>query len=110
MLGLCTASLLTATHWPGLAIQGPIDRTDLVIHAGVFGVWGVLLARSTGLRLPLLLVIGVGFAAFDETTQPLFNRVFDWADLIADAVGVVLGAAIGTSTRKNAESAGVKSV
>ena len=92
LLAVSTVALLTATHWPGLAIEGPIDRTDLVIHAGVFAVWGALLALATGLRLWALLVVGVLVAAFDETTQPLFNRVFDWTDLGADAVGVLLGA------------------
>lgn len=91
LLGFCTAALLTATHWPGVAIDGPIERTDLLIHAAVFAVWAGLLAAATGLRLPALLVIGVLFAAFDESTQPLFNRVFDWTDLAADAAGVTLG-------------------
>jgi VanZ family protein len=91
LLGFCTAALLTATHWPGLAIEGPIDRPDLVIHVLAFTVWAALLAMATGLRLPMLLVIGVLFAGFDEATQPLFNRVFDWWDLAADGMGLVLG-------------------
>lgn len=89
---LYTGLLLTATHWPGLAIHGPIDRTDLVIHACVYLVWGVLLGLSglVGRSLPRLLLVGVLFAALDETTQPLFRRTFDLTDLGADAFGVVL--------------------
>lgn len=88
---LATLAILTATHWPGLAIEGPVDRTDLVIHAGVFAVWSTLLglAYRTGLRVHL--PVALAFAVFDETTQPLFNRTFDWLDLAADALGVVIG-------------------
>ena len=105
-LGVCTAALLTATHWPGLAIEGPIDRTDLLIHASVFAVWAALLAMATGWRMPALLVVGVLFAGFDEATQPLFNRVFDWTDLGADVVGVFLGSLGFSLLRPNAEQNG----
>jgi len=103
---VCTAALLTATHWPGLAIEGPIDRTDLLIHASVFAVWAALLAMATGWRMPALLVVGVLFAGFDEATQPLFNRVFDWTDLGADVVGVFLGSLGFSLLRPNAEQNG----
>lgn len=88
-----TIALLTATHWPGLEVDGPIDRTDLVIHFGVFFVWTVLLALSglAGRSVLVLLVAGVLFAAFDETTQPLFNRTYDTLDLLADWAGVAAG-------------------
>jgi VanZ family protein len=33
----------------------------------------------------------VCYAVFDETTQPMFSRVFDWLDLAADTAGVLLG-------------------
>lgn len=100
-----TAALLVATHWPGLYIRGPIDRTDLIIHAGVFCIWTWLFYGS-GLmlggkvcpcgkrRLVWTAVVGVCFAVFDETTQPIFMRVFDPLDLIADITGVLI--AIGT--------------
>lgn len=94
---LYTAALLTATHWPGLAIKGPFNRMDLVIHAGTFGLWTLLLGMTgwirsscTRRRALRVCVIGVLFGLFDETTQPLFRRVFDLLDLAADAGGVIL--------------------
>ena len=85
-----TLALLTATHWPGLEVKGPISRTDLVIHFGAFFVWTVLLALSGLVRRSVrwLLVAGLLFAAFDETTQPLFRRVYDHLDLLANWAGV----------------------
>jgi len=99
---LYTLTLLTATHWPGLAIKGPFSRTDLIIHAGAFGLWTLLLGATgwvqskTCIRKQTLKValIGIAFSVFDETTQPMFNRVFDLLDLAADAVGAVLASLV----------------
>jgi len=96
---LYSMALLTATHWPGLTVEGPIDRTDLVIHAGVLFWWTVLLYGS-GLiasggcgclkrRIVWTAIAGFVFAVFDELTQPMFSRTADWTDLAADSVGVL---------------------
>lgn len=93
-----TALLLTATHWPGLAIKGPVSRTDLFIHVGAFGTWGVLLWLS-GLVRPgvhqaaRIAVVTACFGVFDEVTQPLFSRVYDPLDMGADMVGGILAGA-----------------
>ncbi len=99
---LYTLILITATHWPGLAIKGPITRTDLVIHVGAFGLWTLLLGStqwirsSRCLRRQALMVglIGIGFGWLDETTQPLFSRVFDWFDVAANMTGSILASLV----------------
>ena len=85
-----TVALVTATHWPGLAIRGPVSRTDLVVHFGAFFVWTGLLWLSglVGWEAWRLLLVGLAFAVLDETTQPLFRRVFDVLDLVANGAGV----------------------
>lgn len=102
-----TLALLTATHWPGLAIHGPIDRTDLVIHAGAFFWWTVLL-YGAGLiatgercgcgcfkrRIVWTAMAGIIFAVFDEKTQPIFGRVEDWTDMLADSCGVLVACVV----------------
>lgn len=90
----CTAALLVATHWPGLAVKGPISRTDLVIHVCVFAAWAFLLGLTGWVKPWRLVLVGVCFAVFDETTQPLFSRVFDWSDLGADIAGVLVGSGV----------------
>ena len=103
---LYTAALLTATHWPGLVVHGPVNWTDKVIHCGVFCIWTCLfyLARLTGScptrRLVWAGVVGVCFAVFDETTQPMFSRVFDWLDLAADSIGVLLAIGLIAAVRR----------
>lgn len=90
---LYTIVLVTATHWPGVTIEGPVARPDLFVHLGAFSVWTVLLGLS-GLigRCPKRLVIWATlFLVADETTQPLFDRQFDWLDLVANFGGVLVG-------------------
>lgn len=95
-----TALLLTATHWPGLTVKGPVDRTDLIIHVCAFCLWTLLLFGAGLIRvcgrwgLVWTAVAGLCFAVLDETTQPLFSRVFDLWDLAADCVGVLLAVAL----------------
>jgi len=95
---LYTLVLITATHWPGLAIKGPFTRTDLVIHINAFGLWTLLLGSTQWIRSSCCLrrqalmvgLIGIGFGWLDETTQPIFSRVFDWLDVAADMTGAIL--------------------
>ncbi len=95
VLVLYTAALLTATHWPGLVVHGPVNWTDKIIHCGVFCIWTCLFYMTGWIVGPRRLlwtgVAGVCYAVFDETTQPMFSRVFDWLDLAADTAGVLLG-------------------
>ncbi len=95
---LYTLSLLTATHWPGLAVRSSFSRIDLVIHLCAFGCWTGMLGLSGWVQLSgsprtkaiIVGLIGIGFGLTDELTQPLFSRVFDWWDVCADTTGAVL--------------------
>ncbi len=99
-----TMALLTATHWPGLTIQGPINRSDLVIHAGVLFWWTVLLFGTQWVatggcgcfkrRLVWTGVAGFVYSVFDELTQPMFNRVADPWDIAADWFGVLVACGV----------------
>jgi len=103
-LVLYTMVLLTATHWPGLTVHGPINRTDLIIHAGVFCVWTVLLFGTRWVatggcgcfkrRVVWTCVAGFLFAVFDELTQPMFSRVADPLDILADWFGVLIACGV----------------
>ncbi len=101
LLGLW-AIAFTATHWP---IPHPADKAlfphvDKVAHALIYGTLAIAAAfavRSWGFRWsPLLAVaIALGMIAlgiFDEMTQMfVVGRTPDPTDLLADAVGIVLG-------------------
>lgn len=115
---LYTLTLLTATHWPKLTIPGPIHRTDLVVHLGAFGLWTILLgltgwvSSKTSIKRQAVMValIGIGFGILDETTQPIFSRVFDLTDVAADMTGAILAslALLLYWSRKNGWSCSIK--
>ena len=99
---LYTITLLTATHWPKLTVQGPIPRTDLVVHLSAFGLWTLLLGATQWIRSSCCIrrqalmvgLLGVVFGWFDELTQPLFTRVFDLTDVAANMTGAILAAVV----------------
>ena len=99
---LLAVALVVATHWPGVAIHGPVDRPDLIIHAVVFAVFA-LLAVNTGwfgrpgsARAAVLTGLAVvTFAGLDEWSQhlPPFHRHTALDDWLADVAGVVVALA-----------------
>ncbi len=108
MFVLYALALLVATHWPKLSIQGPIERPDLFIHAGAFGLWTLLLVASGFFgrvlaRRNILIsgAIGAVYAPLDEVSQsiPILGRVAAVDDALANLLGVSLavGACLGIS-------------
>lgn len=91
------AVILALTHWPGVVIEGPIPRPDIVVHVAVFGVWTSLCIACAffGERWrPRSIVISaaasLAYALLDEWTQsiPALRRVAAWDDAAANAAGV----------------------
>ena len=95
--------LFIGTHWPQLRIEGPIPRPDLVMHLVVFGGWSLLLcitglfgepgSISTAVKC---LLVGVVYAAFDESTQliPALGRYAALDDYLFNVIGLTLGAGL----------------
>jgi hypothetical protein len=103
-------ALFVATHWPRLSVPGAGFRVDLVIHAGVFGLWNVLLMLTAWLgprlswRNLLASTLVAALASMgDEFSQslPWFDRQFGFDDMTANLVGVFTAAiVVGWITRK----------
>ncbi|MFI4898797.1 MAG: hypothetical protein ACIARR_13365 [Phycisphaerales bacterium JB059] len=96
---LYALTLLVATHWPQLSIRGPIERPDLVIHVGAFGLWTLLLILAAFFgrafsRRNILVggAIGAVYAPLDELSQglPGLERVVAVDDAMANLLGVFL--------------------
>lgn len=90
------------THAPGVKIEGPIPRPDLIIHMTVFGLWTLLCIACGFFAAPLaprnILACGaiaLAYSAFDEGTQaiPVLNRVCALDDWLANAAGVAVATA-----------------
>lgn len=94
-------ALLLGTLWPNMEIRGPVERTDLWIHAPAFGLWGLLLyasqllgARSEWRNVALSGIISLAWAGIDEWAQRFCNRVSAADDFAANALGVWVAMAI----------------
>lgn len=96
---LYAAVLVTLTHWPKLEIHAPIERPDLYVHLGAFGLW-TLLFQSCGYFGPRRSVkpvltsgaVALAWCLLDEATQaiPIIRRQARWDDAGANVLGVVL--------------------
>ena len=88
-----TGVLIYLTHMPTDDLAPPpIMFFDKLVHFGLYGLWGGmagLMLRGRFARGWLL--AGLCLGAADEITQPYFQRTADWADWVADGVGVVAG-------------------
>jgi VanZ family protein len=76
-----------------------VSVNDKVAHVGLYTVLGATLAwgeTRVARRLPLLLVfLGVGYGVLDEWHQSFVpGRHPSMGDVLADAVGVILGFSI----------------
>ena len=82
------------THIPGPALPLDMPVSDKTFHlAGYFPLtvifvvtlkcYGLTLWRRVAVALAVMAIYG----AFDEITQPLFNRSASWGDWLADIVG-----------------------
>ncbi len=110
---LYAIALLVATHWPKLTIRGPIERPDLLLHAGAFGLWTLLLiacgffGRVLSTRNILICAaIGAVYAPLDELSQSLpgLHRVSAVDDALANLLGIALagGACLGLAAIRRA--------
>jgi hypothetical protein len=93
---------LVALYWPRtVSGEGLFPGVDKVVHIGVFAAVALTGVR---IRLPLLWLVAalVGNALVSELVQHwlLPDRSGDPADVLADVVGIGLGAALGVATAR----------
>src|SRR5262245_58962678 len=98
------AALFALSSIPGQALpRVPACNADKVVHGALYMVLGIFCARglraTTGLGAAGLVAaaaaLATAYGATDELHQ-LFTprRSCDWRDVVADAVGAVLGAVV----------------
>ena len=93
---LWTIIMLIGCLTPHQDIPGPIIAwNDKVMHVAIFAPFALLWMRA-GFRLSNVLIAGFLFGVFIEGLQYVLpiNRSADWADVLADAVGTAIGAAL----------------
>lgn len=95
----CILSAFVVTHMPPPARPAPMLINDKLLHFVGFFVLGLLTVWRLGdgerrLRWPaiagwyaFLIIYGI----FDEGTQELVGRSFEWTDWLADCSGAMVG-------------------
>ena len=80
------------THLPPSAALPEAAGLDKVLHFSGYSLLSFLLfSRVQFKTFPILMI----YSLFDEGTQPYFRRDFEWGDLLADNLGVLLGITLG---------------
>jgi VanZ family protein len=94
---------LVALYWPRVAVDGPVTWSDKAVHVAVFALPAAA-GLLAGLRPAYVLVPLALHAPLSEILQHavLPHRSGDPADVVADLVGVVLGATVGMVGRARA--------
>ena len=98
---ICMAGAFVATHIPAPDVHRYRLPSDKLMHflgfaaLGIATVWRLAGPRSRiGLRPAVYWCLGlIAYGLFDEATQPIVGRAFQWTDWFADAAGAVAGMA-----------------
>ena len=91
---LWTLTILVLCSMPSEHIPLSESISDKIAHFAVFGLWSFLALwyKPNYLKIGIL---GVAFGLLIECIQKSlpesFHRSFDWIDLVADSIGVLLG-------------------
>ena len=91
--GLC----FLLTHLPPSSVPSAVSSIDKLAHGGGYFVLGLLLFCKLQ-RWLLTLSLLFAYSVFDELTQPLIGRSFEWVDLLADGLGGAAGVILGMKT------------
>ncbi len=85
---------------PGDGLSDTFTSQDKVLHIGIFGLFGYLW-YWVGYRVWIVLVAGAVYGLLIEIWQGVMpiNRSFDFYDILADAVGTVVGVGLAWLTR-----------
>jgi hypothetical protein len=90
--------IFVLTHIPSNGLMSLLGGRDKLIHAGAFAVLAFLLAwalptnrRRLYDNVLLAGLLGILYAGFDELLQIPVGRTADWADFLADAIGIAIG-------------------
>ena len=101
--GMMFAGALGVTHLPSLHLPDlpEVPLADKILHGVGYFVLAIALTVTLKLhalagwrRIGAVLVAMALYGAFDELTQPMFNRTASWGDWFADIIGVVVGVTV----------------
>ncbi|TAE30847.1 MAG: VanZ family protein [Cytophagales bacterium] len=97
-----TVAMFVACSWPGKDAPN-LSNNDKWGHALMFAIFAVLWMLTKRKTAVWVLGVGIAYGLFTEVWQGVMpiGRSFDWYDLLADAVGVVIGVGVASLVMRN---------
>lgn len=94
--GVITAAILVAMLTPAESIpQTGIKGSDVMLHIGIFAVWGLAVSLEFAAAPKTVLVSGFALAWATELLQMLVpGRQFSLWDILSDSLGLAVGVAV----------------
>lgn len=94
----CVAVAFAMTHTPRPGNLHGLLRHDTLAHLvgytglGLVTIWRIAGGARPGMREVACWAAGlIAYGLFDEATQPLVGRSFEWTDWAADLSGAIVG-------------------
>ncbi|GGE32537.1 hypothetical protein GCM10011360_20490 [Primorskyibacter flagellatus] len=78
-----------------------VGGSDKLHHLVAFGLLTLPLSVTRPRWIPWVLLAAVAYGAAIEIIQPYVGRFREWADLLADAAGALIGAAAGLALSRD---------
>lgn len=96
-----TVAIFIGCSIPGDGLSHAFTSRDKLLHVGIFLFFGYLW-RRVGYGAWGVLLAGAGYGLLIEIWQGVMpiNRSFDFYDILADTVGVVLGIGLAWAAKK----------
>lgn len=98
---LWTLIIFIGCAWPSAQL-GLAGLSDKFQHLAIFALWAILWRSASRLSPLVLFGIGTLYGFLIEIYQLIMpiNRSFEWLDLLADAVGILVGLALSVVLRR----------
>lgn len=103
-LSILALVVLTALSLLPLPVASPVAGSDKFLHLAAWGLAVVPAALALGGRVLPVIALFMMWSIAIEFVQPLAGRFFEVADMLANAVGLSLGAGLGIALRRFSES------
>lgn len=99
-LSMLALALLTVLSLLPLPAPSGVTGSDKLLHLVAWGLAVIPAALALGWRVLPVVVVFLAWSIAIEFVQPFVGRFLEVADMIANAVGLALGASLGIALRR----------
>lgn len=95
-ISLCAAiAILVGGLIPRDFAEAPIRRDGPYLHAVAFALFTLPLVWAWPQKWLAIITVAMLFGGAVEIVQPIYDRAFEWPDILANAIGALTGTGLG---------------